>query len=138
MICSGKTQVEEPRVDYRLDLREDGAPHVQRVEGRWTNDLRLAWMWKIAKRLNSILDRKIAAIFAHTHAKRGSLGCDSASYVRKEIMLETALRPCAKLDENGRIILDERSRAETELRQRPALALLELAPRLGRIYAASL
>jgi hypothetical protein len=47
---------------------------------------------------------------------------------RKQILIETARRPCARRDQNGRVIVDQNGRAETELRERPGLALLDLAP----------
>ena len=123
-----KYGVEPPRVDYQLGAMEGGAPHVQRVEGRWTTDLRLAWMWKDrdARQVNfGPKDRTDL----YNHAQDAVLLAATPPHTwRKQILVETARRHCARRDQNGHIIVDERGDVQTELRDRPGLALLDLAP----------
>jgi len=123
-----KHGVEPPRVDYQLGAMDEGAPHVQRVEGRWTTDLRLAWMWKDREATQINFGAKDRSDL-YNHAQDAVLLAATPPHTwRKQILVETARRPCARRDQSGRIIVDEHGYVQTELRDRPGLALLDLAP----------
>ncbi|MFB3815612.1 MAG: HNH endonuclease domain-containing protein [Terriglobales bacterium] len=112
----------------KLDFQKDGLPHVQRVDGRWTRDLRRSWMWKDRNAEEPNFPEKNRSDLFN-HAQDAALLAATPPHTwRNQILIEVAKRPCAKLDENRRPVLDSRGRPVTELRNRPGVAIMELAP----------
>ena len=115
-------QMPPPTVEYRLD-----APHVQRVDGKWTTDLRQAWLWKDeqAREPNfPVKDR--ADLF--NHAQDAVLLAATPPHTwRSQVLVDSAIRLCVKRDGQGQLVF-ENGRPVKELRRRPGLPLLDIAP----------
>jgi 5-methylcytosine-specific restriction endonuclease McrA len=128
-----KYGVEPPKMDYQ----REGLPHVQRVGGRWTQTLRMSWMWKDQDAKVSNFDSKDRSDLGN-HAQDAALLAATPPHTwRSQILAENAIRFCAKKDGDGKIVRDERGNVQRELRQRPGIALLDLAPDWQEFKAAS-
>lgn len=111
-----------PSIEYIV-----GNPQIQMVAGRLTTKFRQAWLWKD-------FDAKIDNFPAKdrrdllNHAQDAALVAATPPHTwRDQIFMQTAVRWCVKRDFAGQPILQD-GRAVMELRQRPGLPLLELAP----------
>jgi 5-methylcytosine-specific restriction endonuclease McrA len=128
-----KYSVEPPKMDYQTE----GLPHVQRVGGRLTQTLRMSWMWKDRDAKIPNFDSKDRSDLSN-HAQDAALLAATPPHTwRSQILAENAIRFCAKKDGDGKIVRDERGNVQRELRQRPGIALLELAPDWQEFKAAS-
>lgn len=117
-----KYKVTPPSVEYRLD-----ASHVQRVDGRWTTDLRNAWLWKDeqAQEVN-FPEKDRSDLF--NHAQDAVLLAATPPHTwRKHVLIDSAIRWCVKRDVHRQPVF-ENGRPVKELRRRPGLPLLDLAP----------
>lgn len=115
--------VEPPELTYVL-----GKPHVQIIRGRWTKDIRMSWLFKDRDARKPNFPRKDRTDLFN-HAQDAALLAATPPHTwRRQIFVEEAVRPCVKRDEKGNIKRNRDGNIETELRQRPCVALLSLAP----------
>ncbi|MBI2891854.1 MAG: HNH endonuclease [Nitrospirae bacterium] len=115
--------VEPPSPAYIL-----GKPHLQVVSGRWTRDLRMSWLFHDREARQENFPRKDRTDLFN-HAQDAALLAATPPHTwRPRILCETAVRPCVKKDEKGALVVLENGSFEHELRPRPGVALLALAP----------
>lgn len=110
-----KHGVEIPTTTYMT-----GKPHIQIVSGRWTSDLRRSWRFKdkIAQQPN-FPEKDRSDLY--NHAQDAALLAATPPHTwRNRIFTEQAVRPCIVRKNDGR--------PRFELRERPGVALLSLAP----------
>lgn len=117
-----KYSIPPPILEYNK-----GQTCIQRVDGRWTRSLRDAWGWKDkdAQVRNFPEKRRIDL---YNHAQDAALIAATPPHTwRNQILIDSAKRWCLKRNSNGKIIFNN-GIPDKELRERPGLPLLRLAP----------
>lgn len=117
-----KYEVEPPLLAY-----VNGKPHIQIVRGEWTSRLRKSWLFKDKEAKQPNFPEKDRSDL-YNHAQDAVLLSATPPHTwRNQIFCEQAVRPCV-VRKDGKIVTDENGRPTFELRKRPAVALLSLAP----------
>lgn len=119
-----KYGVPEPQILY-----ETGKPLIQRVDGRMTQLLRKSWLYKDKDgRVPNFPEKSRSDLY--NHAQDAALIAAVPPHTwRNKIFVEQAVRPCLKRDPSGKPVAKANgSGFETEMRQRPGIALLNMAP----------
>lgn len=111
-----------PSIEYVV-----GRPHIQQINGRWTTKFRQAWLWKdFDAKIGNFPPKDRRDLL--NHAQDAALVAATPPHTwREQIFVETALRWCIKRDALGQPIRQD-GKIVMELRPRPGLPILELAP----------
>ncbi|MBI5236873.1 MAG: HNH endonuclease [Deltaproteobacteria bacterium] len=118
-----KYGVEPPTANYT-----GGKPHIQCVEGRWTRELRRSWLYKDREAKEDNFPKKDRTDLFNHAEDAAILAATPPHTWRLQILAETALRPCARRGADGKPLFGGNGKVITELRRRPGVALLDLAP----------
>lgn len=118
-----KYGVEPPTLNYEI-----GKPHIQVVRGDLTARLRRDWFRKDTDaKIDNFPGKNRADLYNHSQ-DAAILAAIPPHTWREKIFRELAVRPCAQRDGAGNIIRDRNGKVLTEMRPRPGVATLELAP----------
>lgn len=115
--------IEPPTLNYTI-----GKPHIQCVGGELTRKLRISYLYN-GRDAEEINFPEKDRTDLYNHAQDAALLASVPPHTwRSRIFIEQALRPCAKRSVDGKMLTDSNGRVVTELRMRPGVALLDLAP----------
>ncbi|OGP65397.1 MAG: hypothetical protein A3K22_06405 [Deltaproteobacteria bacterium RBG_16_42_7] len=107
-----------PTLNYEKDK-----PHIQVVRGNLTSRLRRDWRWKDHEAtVENFPDKRRTDLYNHAQ-DAAILAAIPPHTWQEQIFSDMAVRPCAKKDEQGNILKNEK-----EMRPRPGIAALALAP----------